>query len=173
VIALAVISALAMSPAQNRERPDAGVRAVGSAQHPVAIDADFLDIKGKKQEALWIGHVVIVRGTTHVTCDRMLAHYTQTQEITRVECNGNVVVVDGDKWARGDHADFDFATGILIVTGSPEAKQGANHVRGTKVTFQVGRDLIQVENARAVVESSPQGGPVLPKVEPKKEKSTP
>lgn len=174
MIAIALIYALAASPAPHRGHPDAGVvRPVGSALHPVYIDSDFLNIKGKKQEALWTGHVKTVRGTTHLTCDRMLAHYTPTQEVSRVECSGNVVVVDGDKWARGDHADFDNVTGILIVSGSPEAKQGANHVRGTKVTFDVDRDTIQVENARAVVESSQQGGPVIPKAEPTKEKPTP
>jgi len=150
--------------------PDGGVQA-NSARMPILIDSDKLRFEGKKQQALWYGHVKVVRGTTHLSCDRMLSHYTKTQEITRVECDGNVEVTDGDKWARGKHADFDNLTGILVVTGSPEAKQGANHVRGTQVTFNVDKDTIEVENASAQVESTPQGTPAVPKPEPKKEKS--
>ncbi len=162
---------VAVSSPSNRGEPDGGVKANSARMQPILIDSKQLRIEGKKQQALWYGHVKAVRGTTHLSCDRMLTHYTKTQQITRVECDGHVEVTDGDKWGRGEHADFDNLTGILVVTGSPEAKQGENHVLGTKVTFNVDKDTIEVENARALVESTPQGTPAVPRPEPKKEKS--
>ncbi len=173
MISLLLALAVAVSTAPSRGRADAGVKADSAPLKPIRIDSEHLHIEGKKQLAVWYGHVKTVRGTTHLSCDRMIAHYTKAQEITRVQCNGKVEVIDGDKWARGEQADFDNVTGVLVVTGSPEAKQGANHVRGSKVTFNVDRDTVEVENAKAVVETTSQGTPAVPRPEPKKEKSQP
>jgi lipopolysaccharide export system protein LptA len=176
MIHLALAAIFAASPA--RGAADAGVKSSMSGKQPLLIDADHLHIEGKKQEALWRGHVKVKRGTTNITCDRMLSHYTEDQEVSRVECHGNVEVLDQDKWAKGDRADFDNITGILIVTGDPEAKQGGNHVRGTKVIFSVDTDTIEVENATAILKKAPEappGGASDPKKdktsEPKREKT--
>jgi len=165
--------AVAATTSPQRGRPDAGVKAESAPLKPILIDAKRLHIEGKKQQAIWYGNVKTVRGTTHLSCDRMITYYTKTQEVSRAQCNGHVEVIDGDKWARGEQADFDNVTGILVVTGDPEAKQGANHVRGSKVTFHVDQDTVEVENAKAVVETTPQGTPAVPKPEPKKEKRSP
>ena len=152
-LALAVL--FAASPA--RGAPDAGVKSSMTGMRQLEIEADHLHVEGKKQETLWRGHVKVKRGTTNITCDRMLSHYTEDQEVTRVECHGNVQVLDQDKWAKGDRADFDNVTGILVVTGNPEAKQGGNHVRGTKVVFSVDNDTIEVDNATAILKKAPEG----------------
>jgi lipopolysaccharide export system protein LptA len=140
-------------------RPQAKAAAAPTLKHPVAITADRLEIFGKKQQAVWSGKVKARRGETDLTCERLVAHYTKAQEITRIECTGVVEVVDGNKWAKGERAEFDNVTGVLEVTGSPEARQGPNTMRGTKVTFHVGRDVIQVENARTQFETTPRRPP--------------
>jgi lipopolysaccharide export system protein LptA len=132
-------------------------------KHPVEINSDHLEIVGKKNQAIWVGHVQAQRGTTHLSCQRLVAYYTTTQEISKLECLGNVEVTDGDKWAKGERADFDNLSGVLDVTGSPEARQGKNHMRGTKVTFHVDSDVIEVKNAVTLFESSAQRPPPLPK----------
>ena len=121
-------------------------------QHPVDITGKHFVIHGKKNEAVWTDHVKAVRETTTLTCDRLITHYGENQEITTLECLGHVVAIDGDKTATGDRADFDNLTGVLVVTGNPEAHQGKNWIRGTKVTFYAGQDEIDVENAVAVVQ---------------------
>lgn len=136
--------------------PDAGTQkpvAPAEFKHPVEITADKFEIRGKSQDATWVGHVKAIRGTTTLTCDRLVAHYTQAQEITHIQCLGNVEAQDGDKWAKGEKADFDNQAGVLVVTGSPEARQGQNHMKGTQVTFYVGKDLIEVQNAQIIFES--------------------
>jgi lipopolysaccharide export system protein LptA len=126
---------------------------------PIHISADTFEIQGKRQQAVWSGRVRAVRGQTVITCDRLVAHYTRAQQISRLECVGNVEAVDGDRWAKGERAEFDNAAGVLVVTGSPIARQGPNLMRGTKVTFHVGKDLVQVENATIVWESAPVAPP--------------
>ncbi len=136
-----------------------GARPAVSSQgaNPVDIASDDLEIFDKKHVAFWIGHVKARSGTTDITCNRLTAHYAKSQsqekEITTIECVGNAEVQDGDKWAKGERADFDNRTGVLVVTGSPEAKQGTTHVRGTKVIFYRDKDTIKVENARTVFET--------------------
>ncbi len=72
-----------------------------------------------------------------------------------------VEVVDGDRWAKGERAEFDNVAGVLEVTGSPEARQGPNTMRGTRVLFFLGRDLLQVENATTTIDTR---GGKLPKL---------
>ena len=124
-------------------------------KNPININADRFEIQGKRREAVWSGNVTAVRGGTKLTCDRLVAFYTSNQEITRIECAGNVEVHDGNKRAKGERADFDNVTGILVVTGTPQARQGGTLMEGTKVTFNVARDLMVVDNAKIVFESLP------------------
>ena len=151
-----------------------GARPAVSSQgaNPVDIASDDLEIFDKKHVAFWIGHVKARSGTTDITCNRLTAHYAKSQsqekEITTIECVGNAEVQDGDKWAKGERADFDNRTGVLVVTGSPEAKQGTTHVRGTKVIFYRDKDTIKVENARTVFETK--DGTLSPKTPAKDSK---
>lgn len=144
-----------------RSTPDAGTQAISSTQvkHPIQIKSEQLQILEKRQIAIWSGHVKAKRDTTDLTCDRLIAHYTKDKELTRIECIGNVEVWDGNKWARGERGDFDNRTGILEVTGSPEAKEGSNHVRGTKVIFYKEKDTIHVENATTLFDNPPKEPP--------------
>jgi lipopolysaccharide export system protein LptA len=124
-------------------------------KNPININADLIEIQGKRQEVVWTGHVKAVRGRTVLTCERLIAHYTQMTEITRVECIGDVEATHGDMWARGERAEFDNVRGTLVVTGSPQAKKGPNVMKGSRVTVDVVRDTILVENAQTIFESSP------------------
>jgi len=158
------------SPPFDSAQGDRGARPAVSSQgaNPVDIASDDLEIFDKKHVAFWVGHVKAKSGTTDISCDRLTAHYTKGDEITTIECVGNAEVQDGDKWARGERADFDNRTGVLVVTGSPEAKQGTTHVRGTKVIFYKDKDTIKVENARTVFETK--DGTLSPKTPAKDSK---
>jgi lipopolysaccharide export system protein LptA len=141
--------------------PDRRGVAPADFKNPVNITADRFEIQGRRQEAVWIGNVRAVRGPTTLTCERLIAHYTKSQEITRIECVGQVEATHGDMWARGERADFDNVRGLLVVTGAPQARKGANAMKGSRITFDVTRDTILIDNAQTVFESSPSR--VLPK----------
>ena len=146
---------LAASPPAGK--PDGGTKTLvpASIKHPVEISADKLEILTRKNQAVWVGNVKAVRDSTHLSCKRLVAYYTAAQEVTRIECTGGVEVQDGNRWARGERADFDNVAGVLVVTGSPEARQGPNRMWGSKVTFFIDSDLLQVEQARTVFETAP------------------
>ncbi len=118
----------------------------------LAIDAEKLELFGKGQEAKWTGKVRAVKGKTVLIAPELTAFYDDKGEVTRVKARGGVEVTEGDRWARGQQGDFDVAKGVLVVTGNPQARQNKTRLRGTKVTFVQGSDVIEVENATTLIE---------------------
>ena len=118
----------------------------------VFIDADLLTLEGEKNEAKWTGHVHAVKGKTTLLAPEVTAHYDAQGEIDRVLARGGVEVTEGDRWARGQNADYAVPRGMLVVTGKPEARQGKTRLKGTKVTFFSGTEFLEVENATTVIE---------------------
>ena len=134
---------------------DSGRTALATPENPVFVDCDKGRMEGAKQRFVCTGNVKMVRNTTTLTCDRSIGHYVgkDATQITRLECFGNVQAVDGERWARGDHADYDTTKEVLVLTGNPEARQGTNTMKGDKVVFYVDTDLIEVERVKGVLES--------------------
>lgn len=132
-------------------------------KRPITITSHRLDVRNARRQATWSGNVRARHEDVLISCDRLVATYTATQEIRRMSCIGDVEVKDGDTWARGERADFQADQGTIVVTGAPEAMQAGNRLRATKVTFRIGSDAIEVENAQAILRTSPDGRPALPK----------
>jgi lipopolysaccharide export system protein LptA len=146
MIAAILITLLAQTPAA----PATKVSPKSFAQK-VEVQSDRLELQGKSNQAVWVGHVRAKRGDTALSCDRLIAHYTQDQQISRIECVGSVEIVDGNRWAKGERADFDNVKGVLVVTGAPEACQGPNYMKGTKVTFHMDKDLVEVQDPKVII----------------------
>jgi len=126
-------------------------------KEPVQISADL--ITGEKTQAVLTGNVKAKHRTMDLRCDRMIAHYTQPRVVTRVVCTGGVQAEDGDRMARGERAEYDVPSGVLVVTGSPEARQGTTYMRGTKVRITLGSERLEVENAVIIFEPPPSENP--------------
>ncbi len=118
----------------------------------VEIDADLLVLEDKKATAVWTGNVRARRGPTLIKAPELTAHYDEHGVVTQVQARGGVEATDADKWARGQRADYDNKKGVLVVTGQPEARQGPNKMRGSKITFITGKDTLEVENATTVLQ---------------------
>ncbi len=143
--------------AGNARKPDGGVSAtLGDARmrQPVEVKADNFEYQGKKQQATWSGSVQAKRGTTDLYCDKLTAFIVNGQEISRIECVGAVEVKDGDKYAKGQRAEFDNKKGVIEVTGSPEARQGKNRMKGRKIIIDLPNDVIRVEGVEAIFENT-------------------
>ena len=134
---------------------ESGRTPLATPENPVFIDCDKARMEGATQRFVCTGHVKMVRNTTTLTCDRSIGHYLgkDATQVTRLECFGNVQAVDGERWARGDHADYDTVKEVLVLTGNPEARQGTNTMKGDRVVFYVDTDLIEVEKVKGVLES--------------------
>jgi lipopolysaccharide export system protein LptA len=164
-----VIEFLAMAffvaqPATPAVASDGGTRppmlGAVALRNPVEISANL--ISGTRDSATFTGNVQVKHSTLDLRCEKMVASYTQTREVTKVVCTGGVEARDGDRYARGERAEYDVPSGVLVVTGSPEARQGTTYVTGTKVRLTLGSERLEVENARIVVETAPKGGAKKP-----------
>lgn len=122
---------------------------------PIVIDADMLTLIQSRSTATWKGHVRAVRGPTVVTANELDATWNAAGAITHLVAKGGVNAVEPTRRARGQRAEFDVEKGVLVVTGRPEAHQGKNHMRGTRVTFFPDNDFVAVENAVTTIEQEP------------------
>ncbi len=125
---------------------------VGGGPQRVTIDADQLVLDDRRNLALWKGHVVAKRGETTLTAPELTAISDDQATITKVQARGGVEATERDRWAKGQRGDYDVESGVLVVTGNPQARQGTSRMKGTKVTFHSGTDFVEVENATTVIE---------------------
>ncbi|MCP3144206.1 LptA/OstA family protein [Pyxidicoccus xibeiensis] len=159
------VAAAAPTDAGTPPAADAGTRAPNplgpvNLKEPVQISADR--VEGERTQATLTGNVKVKHRTMDLRCDRMIAYYTQPRVVTRVVCTGGVQAEDGDRMARGERAEYDVTSGVLVVTGSPEARQGNTYMRGTKVRLTLGSERLEVENAVILFES-PASAPTPPR----------
>jgi lipopolysaccharide export system protein LptA len=138
--------------------PDAGSPEAAAFTNPVDIQCDKGRMEGSKEQLVCVGHVRMRRHNTDMTCERLVAHYVNkdVNEVKRMECIGSVEATDGDRWAKSDFADFDTAKEVLVMTGHPVGRQGTNEMAGSKITFYVDSDLMDVDNVIGVLESKAQ-----------------
>lgn len=120
----------------------------------IDITADHMTMESKRHLATWVGHVVARRDGTVVRAPKMIAYSDDSGAVSRVEAVGGVDVTDRDRWARGSRMDYDNRSGVLVVTGKPEARQGTHRMRGSRVTFHSDRDFLEVENAVTIVDGT-------------------
>jgi lipopolysaccharide export system protein LptA len=137
-------------------RPDGGP--AGGFVNPVDVSCDKGRMEGSKEQLVCVGHVRMKRHNTDMTCERLIAHYVNkdVNEVKRMECVGNVEATDTDRWAKSDFADFDTAKEVLVMTGHPVGRQGTNEMTGSKITFYVDSDLMDVDNVVGVLQSKAQ-----------------
>ena len=120
---------------------------------PVRISSDL--VTGSRTQAVFKGNVVVKHRTMDLRCNELIAHYTGPREVTRVECVGNVRAVDGERIATGERADFEVPTGVLVVTGNPEARDPMAHLRGSLVRMTLNTQNFEVENASVTLQGAP------------------
>jgi len=70
------------------------------------------------------------------------------REITRIEADGDVMIIQGAKVGTGDHGVYNAAERTLTLTGNARVRQDRDWITGTKVTYYLDQD-------RSVVESGP------------------
>jgi lipopolysaccharide export system protein LptA len=145
----------APGPADPAAPPAASRKPLATPENPVEVSCDKGRMDGTLRQFICVGHVKMVRNTTTLTCDRSVAHYLgkDATQVTRLECFGNVEAVSGDRWARGDYADYDTVKEVLVMTGNPQARQGNNTMFGERVVFYVDTDLIEVQKVQGTLES--------------------
>jgi lipopolysaccharide export system protein LptA len=130
------------------------------SKDPISIEADTLEIFDKEHRAIYTGNVVVKQGDTVMKAQKMVIFYDQPTEgatqatnappdgdttVRRLEADGNVVILDKDQIATGDHGVYESATDIMTMTGNVALSKGQNVTKGQKLVYNLGTGVANVE----------------------------
>lgn len=138
---------------------------------PLNISASHLEADQDRHLIVFKGRVKAVYGDTTLYTDQLLVFYKprkkdrssspsakKSQEtsplgdlggekIDRIEARGNVRYVQGDRVATGQKAVYYRDKEEIVLLGRPQVWRGDNHLRGSKITFNLASQKVVVESS--------------------------
>jgi lipopolysaccharide export system protein LptA len=104
----------------------------------VEVTADSLSIDQANGSAVFDGNVMIVQGDLRLTAGRVEVIYgADTSEIARLLASEGVTFVTADEAAEAQQADYDIASGLLVMTGDVLLTQGPSAISAGQMTINV------------------------------------
>ncbi len=156
--AAALLAALALAPA--RPALSAGT-ASGTPSAPetitTRITSDRLDFDYEKYNAFFEANVRVDDPAFTLTSDQLVVYFERTNDVSRIEAIGHVVVTQKDPkaapgqaaTARGHHAVYVRQTGTLTLTGRADAPpvltKGRNSASGEKITVFLDKQTVKID----------------------------
>lgn len=103
------------------------------------------------RKTVFEGGITAVRGDLVLRAPRLTAQYDEQGQLVRaVTSGGPITVKQRNRDARADRAIFTGGARTLVLDGSPQITEGQSSLSGTKVTFLLGQDRVEVEKPRAI-----------------------
>ena len=151
--------------------PSQKTKADQKPEIPLYISASQLEADQDKHLIIFKGQVKAVYGEATLYADRLLVFYQpekkgrpsspaagQSQEtsplgnlggekIDRIEAQGKVRFVQGDRVATGDKAIYYRDQDKIVLLGSPQVWRGENHLRGSKITIYLASRKVVVQGS--------------------------
>jgi lipopolysaccharide export system protein LptA len=128
-----------------------------ASRAPIYIDSDTLEANQK--EVIYKGNVVARQEDMTLYANTLTIIYdSETKKLKEIIATGNVKVVQLDRRATGQKVTFDQDENKVVLDGDAVIREGANVIRGERITFYV-------EEERSVVESG-KGGRVTTSITP-------
>ena len=145
---------------------------------PVQIEATTLEVRDKQKIATFTGNVHVVQGDTTMRCKVLVVHYDGdsqnsmksatpgpggSQQITRLEAKGGVVVTQSEQTATGDTGLFDMRANTITLLGNVVVSQGKNVLRGERLVVDMTTGVSKVDSGtskgpvRMLIEQSKDG----------------
>ncbi len=130
---------------------------------PIRISSNSLDADDKAGVFIFRGGVVAKQDSATMYSDQLEVYYIQTpapnneiktadknnRSILKIVASGSVRIVQDERIATGEQAEYIYANSAVILTGSPKVVQGDNTISGEKIT-------VYLNDERSVVEGGAQ-----------------
>lgn len=114
---------------------------------PVTVTSDSMEADRGKKSVVFNGNVTAVEDFT-VCSDTLYVYYDANNEVSDIEAQGNVVILQADKTSRSEKARYDRKSRTVVLTGGrPQIQQCADTVKGEKITVYLDEDKAVVESA--------------------------
>lgn len=122
--------------------PAAAQTGFGRAQDvgkQVEVTSDSLQVDQSTGLATFIGNVLIVQGDMRLAADRVVVTYAadNAKKISKLHAEGNVTMASGKDAAEARTADYDVASGNVVLRGDALLTQGGNVLSGQTVTVNL------------------------------------
>lgn len=104
----------------------------------IEVTADSLSVNQESGRAVFDGNVIVAQGDLRLTAGQVEVVYgTDTSEIARLIASEGVTFVTADEAAEAQQADYDIATGLLVLTGDVLLTQGPSAISAARMTINV------------------------------------
>jgi lipopolysaccharide export system protein LptA len=153
---------------------------------PVHIEATTLEVRDKERRATFSGNVHVVQGDTTMRCKVLVVHYDNntpggmrsstpgaggSQQISRLEAKGGVVVTQAEQTATGDTGLFDMKSNTITLLGNVVVSQGGNVVRGERLVVDMTTGVSKVDGGatgrtQMLIDQSKDGSPLTRPIKP-------
>jgi len=126
-----------------------GIVGFTSSRAPIDITSDSVEANQKTNTVIFKGNVVAKQEDTTLYANTLTVLYDQnTKKLKEIVAVGNVKVVQLEKRATSQKATFDQDKNEVILDGEAVVREGANVIRGERITFYVDEERSVVEPAK-------------------------
>lgn len=102
---------------------------------PVEVTSDRLEVDDLAQTLVFIGNAVATQDDVTIHGNRLTVKYKgEKREIDKVIAEGDVRIQQGTRVAVGERAVLYHSEERIVLTGSPEVRDGDNFVKGQEIT---------------------------------------
>jgi lipopolysaccharide transport protein LptA len=115
---------------------------------PMRIEAGTLRLDQQRKVARFRDKVVVKRGELTMRGPRLDARYDEAGQLTTLQLRGGVELIEGDRRAVGQRADYDAGTRKLVLTGDPRLYDRGDVLRGQRIELSLDNNEVKVEEAR-------------------------
>lgn len=144
LVLFTILVAMPLAVCAETERP------VGAEEEQIVITADRLEADQKNRTVVFYGDVQARKADLIMYADKMSLYYAENEEqgVDRVEIDGQLRIVQGDRIATADHGIFMNREGRILLSGNSEVHQNGNSIVGDEIIYYI-------DDARSVVKSQP------------------
>ena len=96
------------------------------ARGPIVITSASLTADNKAHTALFEGSVIAKTDTMTIYSDKMLVYYSEAGAVTRIDSEGHVKVITGERVITSAVATYFAEEDKVVFTGEPRATEGGN-----------------------------------------------
>lgn len=143
----------AEAPAADKAADKAAEEAKKDAvpEQPTTIRADKLSFDYRDMVALFEDNVVVKDPELHMTADRMLVYFDNTNDVRQVRASGDVRVTSENRSAKCENAVYIRKEGQLILTGNVELQRDRNVLKGRRIVFWINDERVEVEPGNMIL----------------------
>lgn len=132
-----------------QEGPSFAEEASIQRRGPITITSSTLSADSIK--AVFEGSVVARMEDVTLKSDRMLVFYLEAGKVSRIEAEGNVRLIKGDKVVVSEKALFLAEEEKIIFTGQPRAVEGDTVVTGSTLIYMLRENRYIIKDSKVLL----------------------